>query len=135
MADVYRVSKNVLACYTHGVCYTGFENGSETCIEKIPVTLYGNTLTPGEKITGLISGKDRTSFELDYGYMTYMGIFNNELLFEICDPKENVRQLSLFSTPPKWMLSFSLIGTNAGLLMFSQPGACYDIHPFKITRY
>lgn len=132
MADVYRYNENTLWCFQYGTFYYGFENGSETQIKKEPVTLYGNTINPGDKIKGFDSGNKRTSFSLASGHMSYAGMIDSDLLFDIYDPDQKPQQNNLFQARPKWFLSFSLIGQNAGLLMFSQPGCCYDIHPLKI---
>lgn len=134
MAEVYQIDKDILCCYQNGQHYYGFERGSETRISATPVKLYGNELNIGDKIKGFDSGKERTSFILDYGFMTYMGAFSGDLLFEINDPKQKQVQLNLFQPRPKWMLSFSLIGEQSGVLMHSAPGCCYDIHPLKIIK-
>lgn len=134
MAEVYQHSENVLFAIQYGSSYFGFENGSENQIKKEPITLYRNVINPGDKIKGFDSGKNRSSFILDYGYMIYSGIYEQNILFEIYDPKAKPRQTDLFNIRPRWFLAFALVGSNAGLLMFSAPGCCYDIHPIKIIQ-
>lgn len=132
MAEVYRYKDNTLGCFQDSLHYIGFENGIESLIKSEPVILYGQTLLPGDKINGFDSGNQRTSFSLKYGHMTYVGIYNRDLLFEIYNPKAKPAQTDLFMQRPKWYLSFALIGSDAGLLMFSSPGSAYDIHPKRI---
>ena len=134
MANVYRYGENILGCFQNGVHYTGFENGAEGKVHREPVTIYGQTLVPGDKITGFDSGRKRTSFALTSGYMTYIGRSGIELYFEVYDPNKQPSQANLFQQRPKWLLTFHLVGSDCGLLMFSQPGAAYDIHPYKILR-
>jgi hypothetical protein len=134
MADVYQHSENVLSCIQGNVHYYGFINGSEDRIKQEPITLYSNTINPGDKIIGFDSGKDRTSFELSYGFMIYAGKFGADILFEIIDPKKKPHQADLFNQRPKWFLSFAVIGPNSGLLMQSSACGFYDIHPHKIKR-
>lgn len=137
MAAVYRYNENTLGCYIHGMHYVGFENGTEDQVKPEPVTLYGNDLQPGDKITGFKSGSNRTSFSLNKDYMTYMGMYNGCLMFDIYEEGEDAYQGNLFEDQkkPVWYLSFAFIGSNAGLLMFSQPGAGYDIQPKTILNY
>ena len=134
MAEVYRYDENTIGCFQYGTFYYGFENGSEKTLIKEPVLIYGQQLIPGDKITGFESGNSRTSFSLSRGFMTYIGKRGADLLFDIYDPKAKPHQSNLFSQRPIWLISFTFIGPDSGLLMFSQPGACYDIHPRKITK-
>ena len=134
MAEVYQYSENILLCIQNSVHYYGFLNGSEEKINREQVTLYGNTMNPGDKIIGFDSGNVRTSFSLSYGYMTYAGIFSASILFEIYNPKKKPSQADLFNKPPKWFLSFALIGSDSGLLMQSSASGFYDIHPHNIIR-
>lgn len=135
MAEVYQISENILSCFTRGVSYMGFTNGAESCIDKEPIKVIGEVIKPGDMITGFDSGKKRTSFILNYGYMTYVGKRDVSLLFEVYDSKSRAKQGDLFSERPKWYLDFSMIGEWDGFLMFSQPGAAFDIRPKKILRY
>jgi len=134
MADVYRQNDNVLQCYAHGLNYVGFERGYESVINPIPLMLFGNTIVPGAKIKALQSGNDRTSFELKDSPITYAGVYDNHVLFEFEEETKSQQQGRLFDEPkrPKWYLAFVYAGETAGLLMFSQPGACYDIRPHQI---
>ena len=135
MAEVYRIDKDILSCYQNGQHYYGFENGSESLVTNKPIVLYGNALNVGDKIKGFDSGKERTSFILMYGHMVYKGMFTDDLLFEIHDPKHSNYQADLFQQRPKWLLSFGLLGENSGLLMNSARNCYYDIHPFKIIKW
>ena len=132
MAEVYRVIENVLSCYQFGMHYFGFENGSETLIVNKPVTIYGNTLNVGDQIKGFDSGKDRSSFILKSGHMTYVGWFDKDILFEINGP--NKHSQSDLQQRPKWRLSFGFLGEQSGLLMNSAYCCYYDIHPLKIIK-
>lgn len=135
MADVYRYDENILGCFINGVFYYGFENGAESQVIKETVVLCDQQLVPGDVITGFDSGNKRTSYHLKYGYMTYVGRYKEGILFDVYDPKQKAQQGNLFQQRPKWFLSFALVGNNEGLLMFSQPGACWDIRPYKIIKY
>lgn len=135
MAEVYRISPNILSCYQHGQHYFGFENGSESLILEAPATIYGNTLNVGDQVKGFDSGKDRSSFILESGCMTYKGWFDRDIVFEISEPnKKKNYQGNLFQPRPKWMLSFGFLGPQSGLLMNSANGCYYDIHPYKILK-
>lgn len=134
MAEVYRYEENVVGCFTHGAFYYGFENGFMPKLDKEPVTIYGQELYPGDKVVSFDSGNSRTSYGFTRGYMTYMGKMGSDLLFEVFDPQEKPKQGNLFSERPKWFLSFAYVGPDYGLLMFSQPGAGYDIHPKQIIK-
>jgi len=134
MAEVYRFLENVLSCYQHGQHYFGFENGSESLIHEAPATIYGNTLNVGDPVKGFDSGKDRTSFILTSGYMTYKGWFDRDIVFEITEANKKHHQGNLFHQRPKWMLSFGFLGPESGLLMNSANSCYYDIHPHKIIK-
>ncbi len=134
MSEVYQINENRLGCFTNGLNYTGFLNGSETQLNLEPVELHGGTLTPGDKIIGFYSGNSRTSFLLEYDYMVYRGRLTEELYFEIYDSKSNAKQGNLFEQRPEWYLTFHMAQSDC-LLMFSQPSACWDIRPYKIVRY
>ncbi|PTN08062.1 hypothetical protein C8N47_111102 [Mangrovibacterium marinum] len=135
MADVYRYKENVLDCYAYGMEYIGFENGQERDIKKDPLKVFGHTIMPGSKITALDSGSDRTSFKIDDTYIVFAGLYDGHALFEIEEETAEVVQGSLFDEPkpPKWFLAMAYVSETAGLLMFSQPGACYDIRPLNVV--
>ncbi len=134
MAEVYKQSENVLVCYTRGLNYTGFLKGAEKELDQEPVQLEGGTLTPGDRIVGFKSGNSRTSFLLQYDYMTYLGKNGPELYFDIYDSKSHAKQGNLFEERPLWLLTFPMADPGC-LLMFSKPGAGWDIRPREIIRF
>ena len=134
MTDVYRLEENIVCCFQNSAFYIGFENESEKQLKKESFTIYDNIINPGDKITGFDSGKERTSYMLNYGHMTFEGFFMDHILFEIFEPKQKSQQNDLFNVRPRWFLSFFLIGPNKGLYLASSPGCFYDIHPRKINR-
>lgn len=132
MAEVYQHDENILCVFRYGLFYYGFEHGSECQIHSEPVSLKGNAINPGDQIKGFDSGKGRTSFSLDAGYMVYRGYYNDCLLFEVDTDKQKIGDL--FNERPKWHLAFGLIKSTEILLMLSAPGCAYDINPLKIIK-
>lgn len=128
MAEVYQHDENILCAFNRGIFYYGFEHGSEYQIKSEPVSLKGNIINPGDKIIGFDSGKDRTSFLLDAGYMVYRGYYSDCLLFEVDTdrPKQ--------TDSAKWHIAFGLIKCTEILLMMSANGCGYDINPIKIIK-
>lgn len=135
MADVFQLNENTLVCFTQGLHYIGFLNGSESVLDMTPVQVNDELITPGDKIVAFESGNNRTSFNLSRGYMEYKGRMEENLLFEIYDPKAPARQQNLFDKKPLWLLSFVQVSVYGGFLMFSSKSTSYDIHPKKIIRY
>ena len=119
----------------HGVHYYGFENGTQPELNTDPVRLYGQTLTPGDKINGFDSGNSRTSYILaDPGdYLTYVGRFGVDLLFQ-SSPGKKPQQGNLFQQRPSWYLAFGYVSEFGGLFSASSPGTGWDIQPKKIIR-
>lgn len=132
MAEVYQHDENILCAFKGGIFYYGFEKGSESQIKSEAVNLKGDVINPGDKIIGFDSGKDRTSFLLDAGYMVYRGHYNDCLLFEVDTDKP--KQANLFNERPKWHVAFGLIKCTEILLMMSANGCGYDINPLKIIK-
>lgn len=132
MAEVYQHDENILCAFHYGIFYYGFKHGSECQIKSEPVWLKGNVINPGDKVIGFDSGKDRTSFLLDAGYMVYRGYYSDCLLFEVDTDKP--KQNDLFNEKPKWHIAFGLIKCTEILLMMSQNGCGYDINPIKIIK-
>lgn len=130
-----KAKENVLIYYTRGINYYGFENGAEEkeVITK-PVTLAGETLKPGDKIVGFESYNKRTGYKLAYDYMTYRGMYEAFLLFEIYDSKQKAEQKNLFQEKPHWLLAFARI-TEEDIQVFSSPATSWDIKVRKILRY
>ena len=135
MAEVYRYGEKLLGYFTQGVKYLGFEDHDLSCVERDPVTIYDQELQPGDKITGFDSGKNRSSFMLESGYMTYVGKIGSDLLFEVYDPEAKPRQGDLFHERPLWLLAFGYISNFGGLFSYSGPGTGYDLQPRKIHRW
>lgn len=133
MSEVYQHDKNIMCAFMYGIFYYGFEHGSECQIKSEQVILKGNVINPGDKIKGFNSGKDRTSFVLDYGCMIFRGYYNDCLLFEV--DAEKPRKVDLFNERPKWHIAFGLIKCTEILLMLSAPGCGYDINPINVDRF
>ncbi len=135
MADVYKLSDNILMCFQSGLTYYGFLNGSENSLITEPVQVNDEVIDPGDRIVAFESGNNRTSFNLSRGYMEYKGRMAENLLFEIYDPKSPAKQQNLFDNRPLWLIAFAQISVTGGFLMFSSTSTSFDIHPKEIIRY
>lgn len=135
MADVFQLNENTLMCFTQGLHYIGFLNGTESALDMAPVQVNDEVITPGDKIVAFESGNNRTSFNLSRGYMQYMGKLETDLLFDIYDPKAPAKQQNLFDKRPVWLLAFSQVSRYGGFLMFTSRSTSYDIVPKKIIRH
>lgn len=131
---MHEANDNIFPIFTRGLNYYGFTNGAEKTINQEPAEIGDETLNVGDRIVGFSSGKKRSSFLLDYDYMTYMGKRGNFLLFDITDSKTQV-ETSLFQESPIWYLAFAWFPDRFRLHMCSSPGASWDIDPKEIVYY
>lgn len=130
---VYQYKENILITFQRGLHYYGFLNGSERELSRDIVHILDDQLIPGDKIVGFNSGVKRTSFLLDYDYMTYIGSLCPFLLFDVCDSKSENQDF--VGEKPLWLLAFAWFEERFRLHMFSNFNTSWDIVPNEIVRY